>query len=229
MRETTHAKVVTASKFHSRYRNHEQFPLNESFATTKSLQKFLHCSLENFYKYTDRNRLIRKCLTFENFQAAAKLCLVDKNLLQSFELTLRAIGSTTSYIPGTSFEAFQYYASLEIGSTEDLCQMFEHLVNFWQDQRYHIKELEILISSSSDENFLHILLFLMLEAKYGQDRKICYSSLLQKFSLNFLLETTRKCQGSKLSKFHLKSVNNMTAASGDNLEIQLQNLVTEMK
>ena len=107
----------------------------------------------------DLQKLLRKCLVHENPQAAAKISLVEKKVMQAYDLTLQAIIKQNKNVLESIFSSFQFYATLSSTSKEEKSQLFERLVACWQDQRYSFVKLENLILNSASENILHILIF----------------------------------------------------------------------
>ena len=152
-------RTVKAAEFYSTFRKHHHFPPLEPVFHTKLLQTFLHLSVEIFGDTIDMQKLLRKCLVHENPQAAAKISLVERKVMQAYDLTLQSIIRHNKSVPENIFDSFQYYASLNFTSKEEKSQLFERLVACWQDQRYSFVKLENLILHSAGENILHILIF----------------------------------------------------------------------
>lgn len=233
---------IKASNFYSRYRKHQLFPPIEPVFHTKLLQMFLHLSIEIFGDLIDLQKLLRKCLVYENPQAAAKISLVEEKVLQAYDLTLQAIIRQNKNVPENIFQSFQYYATFKFTSKEEKSQLFERLVACWQDQRYSFVKLENLILNSADESILHILIFTLFcpitELQDGPEgpgkrNSLTDPRLVDLFSPEFCLkigdkfiQAVKSTEVEKNSEDQLESVKNIE--NGVSFEIQLRNIVTEM-
>jgi len=187
-------------------------------------------------------KLLRKCLVYENPQAAAKISLVEEKVLQAYDLTLQAIIRQNKNVPENIFQSFQYYATFKFTSKEEKSQLFERLVACWQDQRYSFVKLENLILNSADESILHILIFTLFcpitELQDGPEgpgkrNSLTDPRLVDLFSPEFCLkigdkfiQAVKSTEVEKNSEDQLESVKNIE--NGVSFEIQLRNIVTEM-
>ena len=78
----------------------------------------LHLSLEAFSHALDSRKVIKKCLISENPQAAAKVSLLQGNVLQAFEFTLQAY-IKAGLLPNDILDAFIFYVHAPPKASED--------------------------------------------------------------------------------------------------------------
>ena len=121
--------------FYSRICRGSRYPPVEPVFHSHHLQTFLHTTIELFPDLLDTSKLLRKCLMLENPQAAAKISLGEKKLVQAFDLSLQSVlrqeGEATS---DAIFHCFLHYAAQQWASPRQRADLFERLVACWQER-----------------------------------------------------------------------------------------------
>ncbi|KAM7295512.1 uncharacterized protein ISCGN_025012 [Ixodes scapularis] len=111
--------------------------------------KALHAALEAFRGSYDPTAVINHCVGFSDFQAAAKISLLEGQFAQAvqyqFQAQLADVKADASVLSGRALEAVNYYTGLiDKESSEVSGAFFENIVRFWEERNLPVEPLEEL-------------------------------------------------------------------------------------
>lgn len=109
----------------------------------------LHTALEAFRGSYDPTSVVNYCQRFSDFQAAAKVSMLEGQFAQALQYQFQALmfdpKVTREFLTRTAVEAVAYYLGLiDKENSEANCGFFENMVSFWQEQELTVKPLEQL-------------------------------------------------------------------------------------
>lgn len=109
----------------------------------------LHTALEAFRGSYEPSSVISYCLRFSDFQAAAKISLLEGQFAQAVEYQFQAQlcepKPSRESLTASAMEAVTYYLGLiDKENTEATCSFFKNVVSFWQKQGLGVAPLEQL-------------------------------------------------------------------------------------
>ncbi|XP_015916558.2 uncharacterized protein [Parasteatoda tepidariorum] len=104
----------------------------------------LHAALNIFHQYFDFTMLLNHCLNFGNFQAAAKLCALEKLFDQALDYQLKALSVESNPVQSQmALFITEYYTNLLEIRNEDTNQKFlNNIIRFWIQNNLEILPLE---------------------------------------------------------------------------------------
>ncbi|XP_070397381.1 uncharacterized protein [Dermacentor albipictus] len=112
----------------------------------------LHTALEAFRGSYDPTSVVSYCQRFSDFQAAAKVSLLEGQFAQALQYQLQALmfdpRLTREFLTTNAVEAVTYYLGLiDKENSEANFGFFENMVSFWQEEELPVKPLEKLFQS----------------------------------------------------------------------------------
>ncbi|GIY76864.1 hypothetical protein CDAR_513182 [Caerostris darwini] len=106
----------------------------------------LHTALEAFYIYSDSSALLNHCLNFGNYQAAAKLCALEKMFDQAVRYQLEALvtfSNSNEIDLQMALRVISIYSNLLDHDNVNLNQKFlTYVINFWMKNNMSVSPLE---------------------------------------------------------------------------------------
>eukprot|EP00095_Tigriopus_kingsejongensis_P005381 maker-scaffold1024_size69702-snap-gene-0.11 protein:Tk05381 transcript:maker-scaffold1024_size69702-snap-gene-0.11-mRNA-1 annotation:"PREDICTED: uncharacterized protein LOC103572785" len=144
----------------------------QKFAPTE-VERLLHVTLEAYHTHLNAVKVIKRALVCDNAQAASKLSLLNRNLLQAFDFSLQVIvkrslaqGDSSATTGEQILHALLFYLRethaqptdhVEDTDSETRRQLVERLVACWQDQKLSFVHLESLFLRFADPLLLQTL------------------------------------------------------------------------
>ncbi|XP_075560269.1 uncharacterized protein LOC142592614 [Dermacentor variabilis] len=112
----------------------------------------LHTALEAFRGSYDPTSVVNYCQRFSDFQAAAKVSLLEGQFAQALQYQFQALmfdpRVTREFLTTNAVEAVTYYLGLiDKENSEANFGFFENMVSFWQEEELPVKPLEKLFQS----------------------------------------------------------------------------------
>ncbi|CAN7937233.1 unnamed protein product [Ixodes hexagonus] len=112
--------------------------------------KALHAALEAFRGSYDPTTVVNHCVGFSDFQAAAKVSLLEGQFARAvqyqFQAQLADVKADASVLSQRALEAVNYYTGLiDMESSEVSGAFFENIVSFWEERSLPVGPLEDLL------------------------------------------------------------------------------------
>lgn len=117
-------------------------------------QYALHATLKIFHHCYDSAAILNHCLSFSDFQAAAKVCTLQYLYAQAVEYQLKALAmdhSSQFDFLSTALKIIDFYARMiDSENTDANIRFIENILKFWMKNKLQVEPLELFFQSHLD-------------------------------------------------------------------------------